>query len=75
MSKYGEIGQLNFSLKVSKNYFGQVYGLNFGKNVINGVNFVKISHFWLKWSKFAHFGSQNDVRVQNLGKVVKIFYL
>ena len=32
MSKFGKIGQTIFSLKVSKNYFSQVYGHNFGKN-------------------------------------------
>ena len=45
MSKFGESGQIMFSLKVSKNYFSQVYGHNFGQNVINGVNLVKIGHF------------------------------
>ena len=26
------------------------------KNVINGVTFVKIGHYWLKWSKLGNFG-------------------
>ena len=30
----------------SKNYFSQVYWHKFGKNVINGVNLVKIGKFW-----------------------------
>ena len=91
-SKFWEIGQKNFSLKVSKNYLIQVYGHIFGrkchcvisqnlgklvknfllymflriilvkfmdinlvKNDINGVNLVKIDHFWWKWSKSGHF--------------------
>ena len=32
MSKFGEIGQIIFSLKVSKNYFSQVYGHKSGQN-------------------------------------------
>ena len=46
MSKFGESGQIIFSLKVSKNYFSQFYGQKLGKNVIDGVNLVKIVHFW-----------------------------
>ena len=34
---------------------------------------MKIGHFWRKWSKLAHFGGQNDVIVQNFGKMVKNF--
>ena len=49
VSKFGESGQITFSLKASKNYFNQVYGQKCGKNVINGVNLVKIGHFWWKW--------------------------
>ena len=45
MSKFGESDQIIFSLKVSKNYFSQVSGHKFGKNVINGVNLIKIGHF------------------------------
>ena len=45
MSKFWESGPIILSLKVSKNYFSQVYGQKCGKNVINGVNFVKIGHF------------------------------
>ena len=41
-----ESGQLIFSLKVSKNYFSQVYGQKFGQKVINGVNLIKIGHFY-----------------------------
>ena len=46
MSKFWEIGPIILSLKVSKNYFSQVYGQKWGKNVINGVNLVKTGHFW-----------------------------
>ena len=71
MSKFGESGKIIFSLKVSKNYFNQVYGHNLGQNVINGVNLVKIGHFWWKYSKLGHFGGQNVPICQNLGKLVK----
>ena len=67
ISKFGESDQIIFSVKVSKNFFSQIYGQNFGKKrslkvskiisvrlmnrnlvkmVINGVNVVKIGHFW-----------------------------
>ena len=36
MSKFEEIGQIILSLKVSKNYFSQVYGEKFGE----------ICHYW-----------------------------
>ena len=42
-------------------------GIYLVKNVINGVIFVKIGHFWGKWSKLAYFGGKNYVIVQNLG--------
>ena len=42
MSKFGESGEIIFSLKVSKNDFSQV---NLVKYVINGANFVKVAHF------------------------------
>ena len=45
-----------FTLKIWKHYVSQVYWHNFGQNVINGVNLVKIGHFWWKWSKSGHFG-------------------
>ena len=44
---------------------------NVVKNVINGVNFVKIGHSWGKWEKLAHFRGQNDDICRNLGKVLK----
>ena len=71
MSKFWESSQIIFSLKVSKNYFSQVYVQKIVKNVINGVNLVKIGHFWSKWLKLGHFGDQNDVLSQNLVKFVK----
>ena len=50
MSKFDESGQIIFSLKVSKNYFSQVYGQKCG------VNLVKIGYFlgpkWLNITKF-----------------------
>ena len=45
--------------------------INLVKNVINGVNLVKVGNFW---SKLGHFGGQNDVICQNLGKVIKSFF-
>ena len=43
--------------------------INLVKNTINGVNLIKIRHFWGKWPKFAHFGGQNDVIGQPLGEI------
>ena len=48
--------------------------INVVKIVNNGVNSVKIGHFWYKWPKFRHFGGQNDVIGQKLGKVAKKFF-
>ena len=74
--KFREGGQQIFSLKVTKNYLSRGYWQKFGKkNVIKGVNLVKIGHFWWKWSKLGNFGGQNDVIGQNLVKVVNKFYL
>ena len=67
MSKFGESGEIILSLKVSKNYFDQVYGQKFGKNVINGANLDKIGHFCGKCSKLSHFGGKNDVIGINFG--------
>ena len=47
---------------------------NLVKNIINGVNLVKIGHFWRKWSKLGHFNGQNDVIDQTLGKLVINIY-
>ena len=58
MSTFLESGQIISTLKVSKNYFNQVYGQKSGKNVINGVNLVKIGHFLWKCSQSAHFGGE-----------------
>ena len=49
---------------------------NLVKNVINGVNLVKIGHFdqnGHNWVILAYFGGQNDFICQNLVKVVKYF--
>ena len=63
--------QTIFSIKVFKNYLSLVYGQKLGKNLINGVNLVKIGHFS---EKFLNFGGKNDVIGQNFGKVVKNFF-
>ena len=47
---------------------------NLVKNVINGVNLVKIGHFWSKWSKLGHFGGKNDIICRHLGKCVKYLW-
>ena len=64
MSKYGESCQIIFSLKDSKNYVNQVYGHKSGQNVINGINLVKIGHFF---GENGQNGGQNDVICQNSG--------
>ena len=61
-----------FSLMVSKNYF-RFMDKNLVKNVINGVNLVKIGHFLWKWPKLGRFLDQNDVIGQNLMKLGKNF--
>ena len=43
------------------------------KSVINGLNLVKLSHFWWKWSKLGHFVGQNDVIIQNFRVGRKFF--
>ena len=69
------VGRKYFFLKtVSKVILVSFINITLAKNVINGVNLVKIGHFWAKWSKFGDFGGQNEVIGQNLGKVVKSFF-
>ena len=55
ISKFGEIRQIISSLKVSKNYFSQVYGYEFGQerqcgqfgqNMSFLVKMFKIGSFW-----------------------------
>ena len=53
MSKFWESGPIIFFLKVSKNYF-RFMDINVVKNVINGVNLVKLGHFRWKWSKLGN---------------------
>ena len=48
--------------------------INLAKNVFNGVNLVTMGHFGPEFSKFGHFGGQNDVIDQNFGKVVTNFF-
>ena len=38
--------------------------INLVKNVINGVNLVKIGHFWWKYSKLGHFGDKMTPKVE-----------
>ena len=48
---------------------------NLVKNVINGLNLVKIGHFWLKWSNLGYFGDQNDVIGPHFRVGRKYFFL
>ena len=66
-SKFWEIGQKNFSIKVSKIISFKFMDIYLVENVINGVNLAKIGHFWWKWSNLGHFWGKNDVISQNLG--------
>ena len=54
-SKFGENGQTNFSLKVSKNYLSRVYGYILVKNVINGGRFGQNRTFLVKMVKIRPF--------------------
>ena len=55
MSKFWESGQINFSLKVFKNYFSQVYGQKFGQKCHYLRKFGKNRSFLLKIIKFVTF--------------------
>ena len=68
MSKFGENCQIIFSLKVSKNYYSQVYWDKLGHKchwwgpfAQNRSLLVEMVKIWLFWG-------QNDVIGQNLGK-------
>ena len=64
-----------FTRKKSYTWLPWVMGIYLVKNVINGVNLVKIGHFCENGKNGVIFGSKNDVIGQNLGKVVKKFCL
>ena len=49
--------------------------INLVKNVINGVNLVKVGRFLVKMVKIGSFWGQNRASGQNLGKVVKKVFL
>ena len=55
--KFREIGQKNVLKMFLKIISVRFMDINLVKNVINGVNLVKIGRFWRKWSKLGHFGS------------------
>ena len=55
MSKFREIGQIIFSLKVSNNYSSHVYSHKFGENSHYWGQFGQIGHFRWKYPKFPHF--------------------
>ena len=51
-----------------RSFWGKI--MSYVKIVINGLNLVKIGHFWWKWSKSGHFWGQKGATGQNVGKVV-----
>ena len=55
MSKFWEGGQIIFSLKVSKNYFSQVYGHDFGKKCDYWCQFDQNKSFLVKMVKIGAF--------------------
>ena len=55
MSKFWESGPINFSLKVTKNYFSQVYGQKFGQKCHYLRKFVQNRSFLVKMDKFGTF--------------------
>ena len=71
MSKFEESGQIIFSLKVSENYFSQVYGHNFGQKCHLWGQFRQNRSFFVKMPKILTFWGPNDPIFQNLGKFVK----
>ena len=73
MSKFGVSGEIIFSLKVSKNYFSQVYGFNFGQKCHSWGQFCQNRSFLVKMLKIGSFWGQNDATGQNLLKVVTFF--
>ena len=58
MSKFGESGQKILSLKVSKNYFSQVYGQKFGQKCHYLRKFGQNRSFLVKMDKFGTFWGQ-----------------
>ena len=64
----------NFSLRVSKNYFSQVYGKKFGQKCHQCGQFCQNRSFLGEMVEIGSFWGQNDVLCQNLGKVVKYFF-
>ena len=64
-----------FSLKVSKNYFSQVYGHKFGQNCHKWGQFCQNRSFWVKMVQYWVILGQNGATGQNLWKVVKYYFL
>ena len=58
-----EIGQITYSIKVSKIISVRFIDKNVVKNVINGVNFVKINHF-SENSRNGQFGAKITLSVK-----------
>ena len=52
MSKFGESGKIIFSLKVSKNYFCQVYGTKFGQKCYDLRKFGQNKSFLVENGQF-----------------------
>ena len=74
MGKFWESGPIIVFVKVSKNYFSQVYGHKFGQNVINGGQFDQNRSFWMKMVQNWVILGQNGATGQNLGKMVEYFF-
>ena len=53
--KFRESGHIFFLQKFIKIISVRFMVINLVKSVINGVNLVKIGHFWWKWSKIGSF--------------------
>ena len=64
-----------FSLKVFKNFFIQVYGYKFGKKCHKWGQFGQNRSFWVKMVQYWVILGQNGATAQNLGKVVKYYFL
>ena len=87
LSKLGHFGGQNYVIyqnfgKLVKNFISKKFikiisvrfkAITLVKNIINLDNFVKICHFWWKWSKLGHFWGKNDVINQNILKIVVNF--
>ena len=73
--KFRESGQIFFSLKVFKNYFSQVFGNKFSQKCHKWGQFGQNRSFWVKMVQNWVILGLNGATGQNLGKLVKYFFL